>query len=66
MTYTLPVFIEGTIFIADIPVDLHRVTVVAAGAALVGFLWLFTHYTRMGLALRGMAQDERAALMLGN
>jgi branched-chain amino acid transport system permease protein len=25
MTYTLPVFIEGTIFIADIPVDLHRV-----------------------------------------
>jgi branched-chain amino acid transport system permease protein len=65
MTYTLPVFIEGTIFIADIPVDLHRVTVVAAGAALVGFLWLFTHYTRMGLALRGMAQDERAALMLG-
>ncbi len=65
MTYTLPVFIEGTIFIADIPVDLHRVTVVAAGAALVGFLWLFTHYTRIGLALRGMAQDERAALMLG-
>ena len=33
--------------------------------ALVGFLWLFTHYTRIGLALRGMAQDERAALMLG-
>ena len=65
MTYTLPVFIEGTIFIADIPVDLHRVMVVAAGAALVGFLWLFTHYTRIGLALRGMAQDERAALMLG-
>jgi branched-chain amino acid transport system permease protein len=28
-------------------------------------LWLFTHYTRIGLALRGMAQDERAALMLG-
>jgi branched-chain amino acid transport system permease protein len=39
--------------------------VVAVGAALVGFLWVFTHHTRIGLALRGMAQDERAALMLG-
>jgi branched-chain amino acid transport system permease protein len=65
MTYTLPVFIEGTIFIFDIPVDLHRVLVVGIGGAVVFFLWLFTHYTRVGLALRGMAQDERAALMLG-
>jgi branched-chain amino acid transport system permease protein len=65
MTYTLPVFIEGTIFIFGIPVDLHRVLVVGIGAAVVVFLWLFTHYTRIGLALRGMAQDERAALMLG-
>ncbi len=64
-TYTLPVFIEGSINIGDIPVDLHRLLVVAIGAAVVAFLWLFTHYTRIGLALRGMAQDERAALMLG-
>jgi branched-chain amino acid transport system permease protein len=65
MTYTLPVFIQGSIFIADTPVDLHRVLVVVIGAAVVAFLWLFTHYTRLGLALQGMAQDERAALMLG-
>jgi len=64
-TYTLPVFIEGSINIGGIPVDLHRLLVVAIGAAVVAFLWLFTHYTRIGLALRGMAQDERAALMLG-
>ena len=64
-TYTLPVFVEGSIFIADIPVDFHRVLVVGIGAAVVSFLWLFTHHTRIGLALRGMAQDERAALMLG-
>jgi branched-chain amino acid transport system permease protein len=64
-TYTLPVFVEGSIFIADIPVDFHRVLVVGIGAAVVAFLWLFTHHTRIGLALRGMAQDERAALMLG-
>ena len=64
-TYTLPVFIEGSINIGDIPVDLHRILVVGIGIAVVIFLWLFTHYTRIGLALRGMAQDERAALMLG-
>ncbi|MBW2357566.1 MAG: branched-chain amino acid ABC transporter permease [Deltaproteobacteria bacterium] len=64
-TYTLPVFIEGSINIGDIPVDLHRILVVGIGVAVVIFLWLFTHYTRIGLALRGMAQDERAALMLG-
>jgi branched-chain amino acid transport system permease protein len=65
MTYTLPAFIEGSIFIAGVPVDLHRVIVLVSGGALVTFLWLFTHYTRMGLALQGMAQDEQAALMLG-
>lgn len=65
MTYTLPVFVEGSVDLFGIPVDWHRITVVLVGAAVVGGLWLFTHYTRIGLALRGMAQDERAALMLG-
>ena len=65
MTYTLPAFMEGSFFIAGIPVDYQRLMVVVIGAAAVGLLWLFTHYTRLGLALRSMAQDERAAMMLG-
>ncbi|RJR24087.1 MAG: branched-chain amino acid ABC transporter permease [Desulfobacteraceae bacterium] len=65
MTYTLPVFIDGSISIVGTPVDFHRLLVVLAGAAVVFLLWLFTRFTRTGLALRGMAQDERAALMLG-
>jgi branched-chain amino acid transport system permease protein len=65
MTYTLPVFMEGSFTVHGIPVDYHRVLVVVIGVAVVAFLWLFTHYTRVGLALRGMAQDERASLMLG-
>ncbi|MGE5255675.1 MAG: branched-chain amino acid ABC transporter permease [Hyphomicrobiales bacterium] len=65
MTYTLPAFIDGSISIAGVSVDYQRLLVVGAGAALVAFLWFFTHHTRIGLALRGMAQDERAALMLG-
>ena len=65
MTYTLPSFIEGSTEIAGVSVDYQRLLVVGIGAAVVALLWLFTHYTRIGLALRGMAQDERAAMMLG-
>jgi branched-chain amino acid transport system permease protein len=65
MTYTLPVFAPGMIFIGGVPVDLHRVILVGVGAAVIGALWAFTHFTKIGLALRGMAQDERAALTLG-
>jgi branched-chain amino acid transport system permease protein len=65
MTYTLPVFISGSTTIAGISVDYQRLLAVFIGAILVIFLWLFTRFTRIGLALRGMAQDERAALMLG-
>ena len=65
MTYTLPVFMKGSFNVGDIPVDYHRVLVVLIGIVVVAFLWFFTHHTRVGLALRGMAQDERAAMMLG-
>jgi branched-chain amino acid transport system permease protein len=65
LTYTLPSFIEGSIEIGGVSVDFQRLLIVGIGAAVVGLLWLFTRYTRIGLAMRGMAQDERAALMLG-
>ena len=65
MTYTLPVFIEGSVNIGGIPVDFQRVVVVGIGIIVVSFMWLFTHFNRIGLALRGMAQDEHAAMMLG-
>jgi branched-chain amino acid transport system permease protein len=65
LTYTLPAFIDGSTMIAGIPVDYQRLCVVGIGILIVAGLWLFTHHTRIGLALRGMAQDERAAMMLG-
>lgn len=64
-TYTLPVFVSGSVVIQGIPVDWHRLLVVGIGAVIVAALWVFTRYTKLGLSLRGMAQDERAALMLG-
>lgn len=65
LTYTLPSFIKGSVLIAGVSVDYQRLLAVGTGVLVVGLLWLFTRHTRIGLAMVGMAQDERAALMLG-
>ncbi len=65
MTFTLPVFIPGSVDIFGVVVDYQRLVVVILGAATFLFLYFFIHHTRIGLALRGIAQDERAAMMLG-
>lgn len=64
-TFTLPPFVEGSIEILGVSVDWQRLMVVAIGAIMMACLWLFVTRTRLGLALKGMAQDERAALTLG-
>lgn len=64
-TFTLPPFIDGGTELLGVPVDFQRIIVVVLGAALVGILWLFVNRTKLGLALKGMAQDERAAMTLG-
>jgi branched-chain amino acid transport system permease protein len=65
MTNTLPVFMEGSFMLGGVPVDYHRLLLVIIGLLLLAGLWVFTHFTKLGLALQGMAQDEQAALMLG-
>lgn len=64
-TFTLPPFVEGSVDLFGVSVDFQRLIVVVAGAGLVSLLWLFVSQTRLGLALKGMAQDERAAMTLG-
>jgi branched-chain amino acid transport system permease protein len=63
--YVLPPIINGVIETQWVTIDLQRLLIIAAGLLLLGFMWLFTHYHKVGLALRAMAQHERAALMLG-
>ncbi|MEE9612152.1 MAG: branched-chain amino acid ABC transporter permease [Desulfatiglandales bacterium] len=65
MDYTLPAFKEGFMMILGVPVDMQRVIIIIIGAVVFILLWAFTRFTKIGLALRGMAQDERAAMMLG-
>jgi len=64
-SFVLPNFTAGVLDIFGVPVDLQRVIILGAGLSLVLVLWLFTSYTKAGLCLKAIAQDERAALMLG-
>lgn len=63
--FNLAPFVTGSIAVAGVSVDYQRVFVVGAGLLLAVLLWLFTHQTKTGLALRGMAQDEHTALTFG-
>jgi branched-chain amino acid transport system permease protein len=63
--FNLPSFIRGAVEIAGTRVDYQRLLIVGLALILAVLLWLFTHRTKMGLALRGMAQDEYTALTLG-
>ncbi len=63
--YTLPVMFEGSINLFVVTVSIQRVMIVIIGIALAGGIWFFTHHTKIGLAFRGIAQDEYTALTLG-
>ncbi len=63
--FSLPPFVRGGVEIAGVSVDWHRILVVVIGLALTLLIWVFTHRTKIGLALRGMSQDESTALCVG-
>ncbi|MBW1868751.1 MAG: branched-chain amino acid ABC transporter permease [Deltaproteobacteria bacterium] len=63
--YNLPVFMDFSIDIGQVTIDMQRICIVIIGIGLTGFLWFFTHHTRTGLRFRAIAQDERTALSLG-
>lgn len=63
--YSLPVFIDTSIDIGEVVIDMQRVFIVFIGIAMATFIWFFTRHTRTGLRFRGIAQEERTALSLG-
>lgn len=64
-TFTLPSFLAGSIEIGGIAVDHQRLFVLGSGVVVFAALGLFVKLTKTGLALKAIAQDERAAMMLG-
>ncbi|PKN67133.1 MAG: branched-chain amino acid ABC transporter permease [Deltaproteobacteria bacterium HGW-Deltaproteobacteria-15] len=65
MRYSLPIFMRGGMDIGNVGVDYQRLFVLLTGIVLMALLWLFVHHTRIGLAFRAMAQNERTALSVG-
>ena len=63
--YSLPVFIDASMSLGIVYIDVQRLFVAAIAVGLTAFLWVFTRYTRLGLAFRAIAQDERTALTFG-
>ena len=63
--YTLPVFWDDGLDLGPIFLDYQRVFIVLIGIVLTASLWVFTRHTKIGLAFRGIAQDERTALCFG-
>lgn len=64
-TFVLPAFFAGSINVLGVSVDYQRLIIVGAGILTFIILYMFTRFTKVGLAFRGIAQDERAAMMLG-
>jgi branched-chain amino acid transport system permease protein len=64
-TFYIPRFFEGSTQIAGVPLDWQRISIVGVALIIMIILWLFTHFTKVGLSLSAIAQDERAAMMLG-
>ena len=63
--YTLPVFIDGSLSVAGVYVGYQRVFIALIAVGLTGFLYVFTRHSKLGLAFRAIAQDERTALTFG-
>jgi branched-chain amino acid transport system permease protein len=63
--YTLPVFFDGSLAIGDVYIDYQRLIIALIAVGLTSFLYLFTRHTKVGLAFRAIAQDERTALTFG-
>lgn len=63
--FALPVFWDESIPLLGVYVDLQRLIVVGVAALLTLILWLYTRYSKYGLAFRAISQDEYTAMTLG-
>lgn len=63
--YTLPPIVEGSIDLIAVTVSMQHFLIVFIGIGLALCIWLFTRFTKIGLAFRGIAQEEYTALSLG-
>ncbi|CAN7368649.1 branched-chain amino acid ABC transporter permease [Rhizobium sp. LjRoot30] len=61
----LPPLIAGNTTILGVGVSLHQIAIIVIAPVVLGALWFFLNRTRLGLALRAVAQNEDASLLVG-
>ena len=63
--FAIPPILQGNIFVGGVPVDFQRVIIFFSAFLLLVALYFFAHWTKIGLALRGVSQNEQTALCFG-
>ncbi|MHA4734411.1 branched-chain amino acid ABC transporter permease [Ensifer adhaerens] len=61
----LPPLLEGSVQTALFTMSLHQASIIVLTPVLLGALWFFLNRTRHGLAMRAVAQNEDASLLVG-
>lgn len=61
----IPPLVEGNVTLGSIGVSLHQIAIIVVTPFILGLLWLFLNRTRLGLALRAVAQNEDASHLIG-
>jgi branched-chain amino acid transport system permease protein len=61
----LPSLLEGNTTIAGVGVSLHQIAIIVITPLILAALWSFLNRTRLGLALRAVAQNEDASQLVG-
>jgi branched-chain amino acid transport system permease protein len=61
----IPPLISGNILLGSIGVSLHQIAIILVTPLFLGALWFFLNRTRLGLALRAVAQNEDASRLVG-
>jgi branched-chain amino acid transport system permease protein len=65
LQFSLPTLWDGYFVWGPVVLDRQRALIFLVGLGLTALLWVFAHHTRLGLALRALAQDEDTALCFG-
>jgi branched-chain amino acid transport system permease protein len=61
----VPSFVDSMYMIGDVAVAGTRLLALGVGVLLIGMLWLFIQYTRLGSAILAISQDPQAAQYMG-
>jgi len=61
----MPDIVQGTLLLGPFSFPWSRLLVIAAAALIFAAFWLFMQATRIGRAMRAVAQDKEAALIQG-